>query len=182
MPCPGRGGKVPGRARHARASTNFFVDLTNSFVYAAVVPRNPSTVPTDAELAILRVLWSRGPGTVRDVLGALNAARPARGPRGATGYTTVLKTLQIMTDKGLVARDERERTHVYRAARTARDTQRKLVRHLLDRAFGGAAHQLVLHALDAARSSPAEMAEIRRLLERHAQTSPQHNPTPTNGA
>src|SRR5688572_11321864 len=145
------------------------------------MPRSPSAVPTDAELGILRVLWSRGPCTVRDVLIALNGAAAARGAghhralRNPTGYTTVLKTLQIMTDKGLVARDERERTHVYRAARAAQETQRKLVRHLLDRAFGGAAHQLVLHALDAAQSSPQEMAEIRKLLERHAEAGPGHS-------
>jgi predicted transcriptional regulator len=110
-------------------------------------------------------------------------ARPAGTAtrRGTTGYTTVLKILQIMTDKGLVARDERQRTHVYRAARARHDTQRTLVRHLLDRAFGGAAHQLVLHALDAARSSPQELAEIRKLLaevESQPQTTPSPHPPP----
>lgn len=146
--------------------------------------RPPSSVPTEAELAILRVLWARGPSTVRDVHAALGAA-PAKGARdgtatrrGTSGYTTVLKILQIMTDKGLVARDESRRTHVYRAARAQRDTQRTLVRHLLDRAFGGAAHQLVLHALDAARSSPQELAEIRRLLDRVESESNTNTPPP----
>jgi len=153
--------------------------------------RPPASVPTEAELAILRVLWARGPSTVRDVHAALAAAR-ARRPvrdgapvagtatrRGTSGYPTVLKILQIMTDKGLVARDERQRTHVYRPARAQRDTQRTLVRQLLDRAFGGAAHQLVLHALDAAKSSPQELAEIRKLLD-EVESRPQSPPNPHN--
>src|SRR6188508_425479 len=92
--------------------------------------------PTDAELAILRVLWTRGPSTVRNVLDALNEQR-------ATGYTTVLKLLQIMTDKQLVARDESDRTHIYRASFSEAATQRQLVDDLMHRAFGGSAMQLV---------------------------------------
>ena len=148
--------------------------------------RPASSIPTEAELAILRVLWARGPSTVRDVhadLGAAPSKRARDGTatrRGTSGYTTVLKILQIMTDKGLVLRDESQRTHVYRAARARHDTLRTLVRHLLDRAFGGAAHQLVLHALDAARSSPRELAEIRKLLEQvesgSRSDSAQHKP------
>ena len=113
--------------------------------------------PTDAELAILRVLWARGPSTVRQVAGALERD---------TGYTTALKLLQIMTEKGLVVRDERERSHVYRAARTEQQTQRTLVSDLLRRAFGGSAARLVLQALASSRTSPEELAEIRRLLDR----------------
>ena len=113
--------------------------------------------PTDAELAILRVLWQRGPSTVRVVQDALEIQR-------GTGYTTALKLLQIMTEKGLVERDGRERTHIYRAALPAEATQRQLVRDLLDRAFGGSARQLVLQALSANRASKTELAEIRQLL------------------
>jgi predicted transcriptional regulator len=114
--------------------------------------------PTDAELKILRVLWARGPSTVREVLDVL-------GGEEKTGYTTVLKTLQIMTDKGLVDRDESKRTHVYRASRPQAQTQRQLVRDLLDRAFGGSAHGLVMQALAAREPSAEEVAEIRQLLD-----------------
>ena len=113
--------------------------------------------PTDAELAILRVLWDRGPSTVREVKDALSETRE-------TGYTTALKFMQIMADKGLVVRDETERTHVYRAARSQRQTQRQLLRDLMQRAFGGSASALVLQAINARKTSPAELAEIRRLL------------------
>src|SRR5213596_1527100 len=111
--------------------------------------------PTDAELAILRVLWSRGPCTVRQVAEALGRE---------TGYTTILKLLQIMAEKSLVRRDETARTHVYAAAYSEDQTQRQLVTDLLERAFDGSAAQLVLQALAAARSSPEELAEIRKLL------------------
>ena len=116
--------------------------------------------PTDAELAILRVLWSRGPSTVRQVLDALNEER-------ATGYTTALKLLQIMTDKQLVARDESDRTHIYRASFSEAATQRQLVHDLMDRAFGGSAMQLVMRALSGRQTSGADLAEIRRLLDEH---------------
>jgi len=115
--------------------------------------------PTDAELAILRVLWQRGPCTVRQVHDELVRDR-------STGYTTVLKLMQIMTDKGLVTRDESNRTHVYQACRTEGQTQRQLVRDLLDRAFGGSARQLVMQALAARKASGAELAEIRELLDK----------------
>jgi len=114
--------------------------------------------PTDAELALLRVLWTRGPSTVRQVHEVVSAKRP-------TGYTTVLKVLQIMTEKGLVERDERARTHVYRAKLSAAETQRQLVGDLVDRAFGGSAAALVMQALAARRATPEELAEIRRLLD-----------------
>jgi len=114
--------------------------------------------PTDAELALLRVLWERGPSTVRQVHEVVSAERPS-------GYTTVLKVLQIMTDKGLVERDVRARTHVYRAALSANETRRQLVGDLVDRAFGGSAAALVMQALAARRATPEELAEIRRLLD-----------------
>jgi predicted transcriptional regulator len=113
--------------------------------------------PTDGELAILRVLWARGPSTVRQVAEAL--ARD-------TGYTTALKLLQIMTEKGLVRRDETSRTHVYEAAATEDQTQRTLVSDLLDRAFGGSAAKLVLQALATSKTSPEELIEIKRLIDK----------------
>ena len=119
----------------------------------------PPPRPTDAELAILRVLWERGPSTVRQVHEALSTReRP-------TAYTTALKLLQIMTDKGLVRRDETERTHVYHARLSEEQTQRQLVRDLLDRAFGGSASKLVMQALAARRTTPEELVEIRKLIE-----------------
>lgn len=114
--------------------------------------------PTDAELAILRVLWSRGPSTVRQVHDVLLRERP-------TAYTTALKLLQIMTEKGLVRRDESDRTHIYQAKLTEEQTQRQLVRDLLDRAFGGSATKLVMQALASRRASPQELGEIRKLLD-----------------
>ena len=114
--------------------------------------------PTDSELAILRVLWRLGPATVRAVQQEL-----AR--EDDTGYTTVLKMLQIMTEKGLVKRDESERSHVYHPAFSEQSVQRRLIGHLLERAFGGSAQQLVLQALAAKKSSPKELAEIRKLID-----------------
>lgn len=114
--------------------------------------------PTEAELAILRVLWDRGPSTVREVTEALHDER-------GTGYTTALKLLQIMTEKGLVRRDDSARSHVYQASVPAATTQRQLVGDLLDKVFGGSARQLVVQALSAKRASPEELAEIRKLLD-----------------
>ena len=114
--------------------------------------------PTDAELAILRVLWKRGPSTVREVVEEM---------RHQGAYTTVLKTLQIMTEKGLVRRNEDERTHVYEAAASQSSTQKQLVSDLMHRAFDGSAAKLVLQALQAGTTSPDELEEIRRLLETH---------------
>jgi predicted transcriptional regulator len=114
--------------------------------------------PTNAEVAILRVLWSRGPSTVREV---------ARTMGREAAYTTVLKLMQNMTGKRLVRRDESARTHVYEAACTAEQTQRQLVADLLERVFDGSAAKLVMQALAAARTSPAELAEIRKLLDKH---------------
>jgi predicted transcriptional regulator len=114
--------------------------------------------PTDAELAILRVLWQEGPSTVRRVRDVLERHQP-------TGYTTVLKLFQIMMAKGLVVRDESERTHVYRASRSEAQTQRQLINDLLHRAFGGSASKLVMQALATKKASANELAAIRTLIE-----------------
>jgi predicted transcriptional regulator len=112
--------------------------------------------PTDAELAILRVLWDRGPSTVREVHEAL---------QDGGGYTTVLKLMQIMTEKGLVVRDESQRAHVYSARVTQEKTQRQLVTDLVERAFGGSPAQLAMQALSTKKTSPEELAELRKLLD-----------------
>jgi BlaI family transcriptional regulator, penicillinase repressor len=119
--------------------------------------RREPPLPTDAELRLLRVLWERGASTVREVQQRLPAS-------DATGYTTVLKLLQIMHAKGLVVRDESSRTHVYSAAVPPESTQKRLVADLVDRAFGGAAHRLVMQALSPELASPEELARIRALL------------------
>jgi predicted transcriptional regulator len=124
-----------------------------------MTPAPPPPRPTPAELEILRLLWEHGPSTVREVQERLE-------PRRATGYTTALKLLQIMAEKGLVRRDESARAHVYAASAPQADTQRQLVRDLLERAFGGSASQLVMHALKARRTSREELARIRELVER----------------
>ena len=113
--------------------------------------------PTDAELSILRVLWERGPSTVRQVWEQIH-------PEQGTGYTTVLKLMQIMAEKGLVKRDEAARSHVYEASSSQEQVQRQVIRHLLDRLFSGSAPQLVLQALSTKKASRAELAEIRQLL------------------
>lgn len=112
--------------------------------------------PTEAELAILRVLWARGPSTVREV---------AREMGRESAYTTILKLMQIMTAKGLVRRDESPRTHVYEAAWTEGQTQQQLVTDLLERVFDGSASKLVMQALAAKKTSRKELAEIRKLLD-----------------
>lgn len=119
----------------------------------------PTPRPTDAELAILRVLWERGPSTVREVHDALSATHD-------TGYTTVLKLLQIMIDKRLVVRDESQRAHVYAARETEQRTQRQLIGDLIDRAFGGSPAKLVMQALSGTQASAEELDAIRRMLDR----------------
>lgn len=114
--------------------------------------------PTDAELRILRVLWLRGPSTVREVHAVLAAERP-------TGYTTTLKLLQIMLEKGLVTREEPGRTHVYTAAVGEAEAQRDAARDLRDRLFGGSAAALVQGALALEPTSRAELRRIRELIE-----------------
>jgi BlaI family penicillinase repressor len=115
--------------------------------------------PTEGELTILRVLWDGGPATVREIVHALNQTKP-------TGYTTALKLLQIMTEKGLVERDESVRPQIYRPSVPQEQTQRQLVRDLLQRAFGGSVRTLVLQALSTKKSSPEELAAIEKLLDR----------------
>jgi predicted transcriptional regulator len=115
--------------------------------------------PTDAELEILRVLWRRGACTVREVQESLSEAKP-------TGYTTVLKLMQIMTDKGLVRRDERQRAHVYEARLAQEQTQQQMVSDLLERVFNGSATSLVMQALATKKQTSAqELSEIRRILD-----------------
>jgi predicted transcriptional regulator len=114
--------------------------------------------PTEAELELLRVIWARGPSTVRQIHTVLERTK-------AKGYTTVLKTLQIMTDKGLVVRNESDRTHVYRARLTEHQTQRQLVRDLVERAFGGSAAKLMLQVLGSAEASAEELAAVQTLLD-----------------
>lgn len=114
--------------------------------------------PTESELEILQVLWRRGPSTVREVLDALADERERV-------YTTVLKLLQIMHDKGLVERDDRRRTHVYTAAVGRAPTERAMLADLADRVFDGSAARLAMRALSTKRASPEELAEVRRMLE-----------------
>jgi BlaI family transcriptional regulator, penicillinase repressor len=120
--------------------------------------RTTTPRPTDAELAILRVLWERGPSTVREVHDALSRSQD-------TGYTTVLKLLQIMTEKGIVDRDESQRAHVYVSRLGEQRTQRQLLGDLMDRAFGGSQTKLVLQALSTTKASADELKAIRRMLD-----------------
>jgi predicted transcriptional regulator len=119
--------------------------------------------PTDAELEILQVLWQRGPSTVREVQEELIQTRQ-------TGYTTVLKFMQIMTEKGLVRRDESQRAHVYQACLPQDQTQRQLIGDLLDKAFEGSAAKLVMQALASKRASSTDLLEIRKLLDEYEVT------------
>jgi predicted transcriptional regulator len=130
--------------------------MCGSFTELLPMPNSNLPRPTYAELSILRVLWTRGSSTVREVHETLG---------GATGYTTVLKLMQIMAEKALVLRDESARTHVYQAAVPEAATQRQLVGDLMERAFAGSPGKLVLHALSGRKASPDELAEIRRLLD-----------------
>jgi len=132
--------------------------LTKHFVNNRFMPPKPPR-PTEGELAILRVLWDGGPATVREILRTLNQNKP-------TGYTTALKLLQIMTEKGLVERDESVRPQIYRPSFPREQTQRQLVRDLLQRAFGGSVRALVLQALATKKSSPEELAAMEKLLDR----------------
>lgn len=121
--------------------------------------------PTDAELAILQVLWQQGPSTVRQVQDILEAER-------GTGYTTTLKLMQIMFEKGLLGRDDSTRSHVYTALVTRQKTQRRLVSELMAQVFAGSAQQLVLQALAAKKSTPEELREIRKLIDELERDSP----------
>ena len=118
----------------------------------------PLPRPTDAELEILTALWALGPSTVREIHATIGARKP-------TQYTTVLKTLQIMTEKGLVRRNEKQRAHVYEAARPREATQQQLAGDLLTRAFNGSAQSLMMGALAGRKTSKEELAELRKLLD-----------------
>jgi BlaI family penicillinase repressor len=122
---------------------------------AAKLPR-----PTDSELEILTTLWALGPSTVRDLHTAIEA-------RKSTQYTTVLKLLQIMTEKGLVRRDEKQRAHIYEAAQPKEATQRQLAGDLLTRAFNGSAQSLMMGALAAGKTSKKDLSELRKLLNEY---------------
>ena len=124
------------------------------------MPRPRLPRPTDAELEILNVLWRRGPSTVREIYEEISAAR-------ATGYTSVLKLVQIMAGKELVEREEVHRAHIYRATAPQEDTQRALIRDLVERAFGGSAARLVMHALASERASAEDRALIRKMLKEY---------------
>lgn len=116
------------------------------------------SIPTDTELDILSVLWKLGPATVRQVHTELSKRRE-------TGYTTVLKMMQIMAEKELVTRDESQRSHIYKAKHKAESTQKQLVKDLVARAFGGSMEKLVMQALQSKKAKPEEIAEIRRMLD-----------------
>src|SRR5215472_4899358 len=130
------------------------IGFVNNRSMAAKPPK-----PTEAELAILRALWTTGPATVREIQHSMNEAKP-------TGYTTVLKMLQIMTEKGLVERDESVRPQIYRAKYSQEQTQRHLVSDLLQRAFGGSVKAIVMQALARKRSSAKDLDAIEKLLDR----------------
>lgn len=114
--------------------------------------------PSDFELAILRVLWRLGAGTVRQVHEGLQAERQQ-------GYTTVLKTMQIMAEKGLLCRDESAKSHIYRPTEAPQETRRSMVRDLVDKAFEGSALQLLAHALHAKKPSASELDQIQALID-----------------
>lgn len=124
-----------------------------------------ATRPTDAELEILTVLWSRGPSTVREIHEVIAKRKP-------TQYTTVLKLLQIMAEKGLVRRDEKQRAHVYEAAYSQELTQKQIAGDLLNRAFGGSAARLMQGALSARKASKTELTELRKLLDDYEKGKP----------
>ena len=129
------------------------------------MPRKPSTQPNTVEMAILRLLWERGPSTVRGVHEGLRRGRQ-------TGYTSTLKMMQVMADKGLLKRDDSCRPQLYRPAVPAEQTQRRIVRDLIDRVFGGSARQLVMRAVESERVTAEELAEIRQLLDRKERGEP----------
>jgi predicted transcriptional regulator len=141
--------------------TKHFVNMTKDFVILkGDTPMKQNTRrPTDAELTILRVLWDRGPSTVREVYKILNNGKNV-------GYTTALKLMQIMTDKGLVERDEDCRPQLYRPCLPREQTERQLIKDLVDRAFGGSAKRLVMQPLEEKKASPSELAQIEKLLNK----------------
>ncbi len=138
--------------------TKVFVDFDEDLRHNRPMASKPPR-PTEAELSILRVFWERGALSVRDVHRTLNESK-------ATGYTTVLKLLQIMTEKGLVERDETKRPQIYKPRLSQQQTQRQMLGDLVQRAFGGSVKALVLQALSTNKSSLAELEAIEKMLER----------------
>jgi predicted transcriptional regulator len=132
--------------------------MVSSMIKKRTIPK-----PTESELELLGILWERGPLTVRELFEAVNVGR-------SVVYTGVLKLLQIMAEKGLVERDERERAHLYRAAVSQADTEQRLLRELSERFFAGSAAQLALRALQIEKASDEELEAIRQLIEKKAVT------------
>ena len=128
-----------------------------SYMVISMMKQRELPRPTDGELELLSILWERGPATVREIFESVNTKREVV-------YTGVLKLLQIMADKGLVSRDERERAHVYQAAISQADTEARFLRELSERFFAGSAAQLALRALEIEKASDADLDEIRRLI------------------
>ena len=128
------------------------------------MPRPRATAPTEAELEVLEVLWQAGPSTVRQVHNAVKDRR-------TTGYSTTLKIIQIMTDKGLLLKDDSVRPQIYRPAQPEEKTQLQLLDRLIQRGFGGSAMKLVMRALSAKRVTPEELAEARRLIDQSQSSS-----------
>ena len=126
-----------------------------------MIKKRGTPKPTESELELLGILWERGPVTVRELFEAVNIRR-------SVVYTGVLKLLQIMAEKGLVERDERERAHLYRAAVSQADTEQRLLRELSERFFAGSAAQLALRALQIEKASDEELEAIRQLIEKKA--------------
>ena len=148
-----------------RSTSLLHVEKVTLTMRAPKRKRPPVPQPTEAELELLRVLWSRGPSTVREVHASLSSPTARR-----VAYTTVLKLLQIMTEKGLVTRDTSERSHVYQVSLPEGDTKKQLVKDLLERAFGGSAKDIVVRALEAAPASKEEREQIRRILDAMEET------------
>ena len=123
------------------------------------MPRKPSSQPNDVELAILRVLWDHAPSTVRDVHEALQHSRDSV-------YTGTAKMMQVMCDKGLLTRDDSVRPQLYSPAVPEEQTQKQILRHVIQRVFGGSARKLVLRAVESEQLPPGEVAEIRKLLKK----------------
>lgn len=115
-------------------------------------------LPTDAEVEILSVLWAQGPRTVREVYSQLCSSRDV-------GYTTILKQMQVMTEKGLLLRDESQRSHIYRPSQKPESTQRGIVKDLIGKVFGGSLEQLVLQAISSKKATPEQIAQIRKMLD-----------------
>ena len=132
--------------------------MTKEFVNSRGMAATPQR-PTKLELTILRALWEKGPGSVREIQARLSETRE-------TGYTTALKMLQIMTEKGLVERDETVRPQIYRAKLSQEKTQKQLLQDLLQRAFGGSVKALVMQAISTKKSSPEDLEAIEKLLDR----------------